>query len=160
MNWQEVCENPNLKNLPFKIELNQWGQILMSPAKVYHSRYQGKIIKYLNSLIAEGEAFPECAIKTKKGTKVPDVVWASPELCKKLDHEDESPLAPEICIEVLSPNNPTEEMEEKMLLYFEEGAKEVWFCDEHGKMNFFTPQGNSIQSDFVPDFPSLIKIYD
>jgi hypothetical protein len=31
MNWQEVCEHPNLQNLPFK------------PAKVYHSAFQGEI---------------------------------------------------------------------------------------------------------------------
>jgi len=32
MNWQQVCENPTLKDLPFKIELNTFGQIIMSPA--------------------------------------------------------------------------------------------------------------------------------
>ncbi len=43
MNWQQVCEHKDLQNLPFKIELNQRGQIIMSPAKVYHSAYQGEI---------------------------------------------------------------------------------------------------------------------
>jgi hypothetical protein len=28
MNWQEICEHPDLQNLPFKIELNANGQIL------------------------------------------------------------------------------------------------------------------------------------
>ncbi len=37
MNWQEVCENPNLQNIPFKIELNEYGQVVMSPMKVIHS---------------------------------------------------------------------------------------------------------------------------
>jgi len=32
MNWQEVCEIPQLKNLPFKIELNEYGRIVMPPA--------------------------------------------------------------------------------------------------------------------------------
>ncbi|MDM8549434.1 hypothetical protein QUF72_05115 [Desulfobacterales bacterium HSG2] len=36
MNWQEVCEHSDLQNLPFKIELNERGQIIMSPAKAYH----------------------------------------------------------------------------------------------------------------------------
>ena len=40
MNWQEVCEHPGLQNLPFKIELDEKGKILMSPVKVYHSVYQ------------------------------------------------------------------------------------------------------------------------
>ena len=32
MNWIEVCQNKALQDLPFKIELNEWGQITMTPA--------------------------------------------------------------------------------------------------------------------------------
>lgn len=32
MRWSEVIDNPVLQNLPFKIELNRFGNILMSPA--------------------------------------------------------------------------------------------------------------------------------
>lgn len=32
MEWASVISNPLLQNLPFKIELNKWGKILMSPA--------------------------------------------------------------------------------------------------------------------------------
>ncbi len=34
MNWQEVCEHPELKDLSFKIELNRQGQLIMTPVKV------------------------------------------------------------------------------------------------------------------------------
>jgi hypothetical protein len=34
MNWQEICDNQSLHNLPFKIELSAAGKILMSPVKV------------------------------------------------------------------------------------------------------------------------------
>ena len=44
MKWSEVCARSDLQNLPFKIELNEQGQIIMSPVKVYHSAYQGKIV--------------------------------------------------------------------------------------------------------------------
>jgi hypothetical protein len=37
MQWSEVLEMPYLQNLPFKIELNRFGQILMSPASNLHS---------------------------------------------------------------------------------------------------------------------------
>jgi hypothetical protein len=37
MDWKEVTENPNLQNLPFKIELSEWGQIVMNPVKLNHS---------------------------------------------------------------------------------------------------------------------------
>lgn len=70
MEWKEVCEHPSLQNLPFKIELNERGQILMSPVKVYRSAFQGRIARLLPE---NGVALPECAIKTEKGTKVADV---------------------------------------------------------------------------------------
>jgi len=47
MKWEEVCENPQLQNLPFKIELNKWGQIVMSPVRIKHSFYQGRIQRLL-----------------------------------------------------------------------------------------------------------------
>lgn len=48
MNWQEVCTNPALQNLPYKMELNRQGQIIMSPASVRHVIFQARIIALLN----------------------------------------------------------------------------------------------------------------
>lgn len=44
MNWASAIENPLLRNLPFKIELNKFGQILMSPASNRHGRTQSRIV--------------------------------------------------------------------------------------------------------------------
>jgi hypothetical protein len=66
MQWQEVCEHPSLQNLPFKIELNERGQILMSPDKVYHSAFQGRITRLLPD---NGIVLPECAITLQKEPK-------------------------------------------------------------------------------------------
>ena len=43
MNWQEVCTNPALKDLPFKIELNSYGQVVISPASNWQGSLQSKI---------------------------------------------------------------------------------------------------------------------
>lgn len=43
MNWQEACLDPRLQNLPFKVELNEYGQAVLSPVKVSHSALQGEI---------------------------------------------------------------------------------------------------------------------
>jgi len=32
LRWAEVCRDASLENLPYKIELNAWGKIEMSPA--------------------------------------------------------------------------------------------------------------------------------
>jgi Uma2 family endonuclease len=107
MNWQQVCEDKNLADLPYKIELNRHGQILMSPARSKHSIFQGRIQRHLNALMKGGEAFPECALDTSDGTKVPDVVWASEAKLQKHFDLASWPEAPEICVEVLSTPTPT-----------------------------------------------------
>ena len=40
MEWSEVINNPVLQNLPFKIELNKFGKLLMSPATNKHGMMQ------------------------------------------------------------------------------------------------------------------------
>jgi Uma2 family endonuclease len=158
MNWQEVCSNPNLKNLPFKIELNEYGQIVMSPMKVIHSLLQGKIEKLLLRYMTNGEVFPECAIHTSKGTKVADVVWVSQERLQQIKYETECSIAPEICIEVLSDSNTEKEMLDKMQLYFQQQALEFWLCDQLGNMRFFNAETELLHSEIVPDFPSRIDV--
>ena len=31
MTWEEICDDPILADLPFKIESDQWGNVIMSP---------------------------------------------------------------------------------------------------------------------------------
>ncbi len=157
MQWPEICANKSLQDLPFKIELNKWGQIVMSPAKPKHSILQGLIAELLNSQITKGMAFPECAIQTKDNVKVADVVWASDKILDVIEEETVASIAPEICVEVKSASNTIEEMAEKKDLYFAAKAEEVWLCDEGGKMRFYSPEGELDKSLLVPDFPKQIQ---
>jgi len=156
MNWQEVCEHPDLKDLPFKIELNETGQILMSPVKVYHSAFQGKIAALLYIHLGTGEVLTGCAIKTDSGAKVADVAWASDERFSVIRTEAECSIAPEICVEVISASNTDDEMSKKKALYFSKGALEVWICDEHGQMEFYSIDGKLSASSVVAGFPGKI----
>jgi Uma2 family endonuclease len=156
MNWQQVCEDKSLADLPYKIELNRHGQILMSPARSKHSIFHDRIQRHLNALMKGGESFPECAMDTSDGTKVPDVVWASETKLQKNFDLASWPEAPEICVEVLSYTNTDEEMEAKRHLYFEGGAVEVWLCSEQGQMTFFAPKGQLAGSALCPDFPASV----
>jgi hypothetical protein len=45
MLWNDVITSPYLRDLPFKIELNKWGKIEMSPASNIHGHQQGEIYK-------------------------------------------------------------------------------------------------------------------
>jgi len=155
MEWQEVCEHPSLQNLPFKIELNEKGQILMSPVKVYHSAFQGKITRLLPET---GIVLPECAVKTDKGTKVADIAWASEERFRIIGSETECSIAPEICVEVISTSNSENEIKEKGALYFKSGAIEFWVCNKDGDMFFYNMHGEINNSKLAPNFPSTIKV--
>jgi Uma2 family endonuclease len=157
MRWEEVCEHQQLQDLPFKIELNKWGQIVMSPVKIKHSFYQGRIQRLLESLLNTGEVMPECAIDTSDGVKVADVVWCSAARFDLIQEQISASIAPEICIEVKSTGNTLDEMEFKKKLYFAAQALEVWICNEQGEMAFFDQQSELAQSLLVPDFPKQIK---
>jgi len=160
MNWQEICEHPDLQNLPFKIELNEKGKILMSPAKVYHSILQGEIAALLKQHRQDGKVLTECAIKTHKGTKVADVAWVSRETFKHIKDEVECSIAPEVCIEILSSSNTDDEIEEKKALYFSRGAKEVWICSESGNIQFYTFKSEIEHSLLFPVFLNVINYDD
>ncbi|MTJ06609.1 MULTISPECIES: Uma2 family endonuclease [unclassified Anabaena] len=157
MKWEDVCEHKQLQDLPFKIELNKWGQIVMSPVKIKHSFYQGRIQRLLESLLKTGEVMPECAINTSDGVKVADVVWCSEARFDQIQDEISASIAPEICIEVKSTGNTFDEMEFKKKLYLEAQAIEVWLCNEQGKIKFYNQQGELKNSLLVPDFPNQIK---
>ena len=155
MNWQEVCERSDLRNLPFKIELNAWGQVLMSPVKVYHSAFQGQIARLLPR---EGVVLAECAIRTAKGTRVADIAWCSAERFLRIREETECSIAPEVCIKIQSASNSDEEMAEKIGLYLAAGAVEVWICDAAGNLSFFGRMGEMERSRRVPDFPLVVQV--
>ncbi len=77
--WREVVDSPYLRDLPFKLELNEDGKVefAMSPATNRHSLFQGRLQALLLRMPAKWRSMPECSILTSKGVKVADVVWAS-----------------------------------------------------------------------------------
>lgn len=157
--WQEVCENPVLRDLPYKIETNRFDQIVMSPAFSWHGGYQVEIATLLKQALPGGRVITECAVETTDGTKVPDVIWISKERHEPMKRAFSFHVAPEICVEVLSSSNSHEEMQVKMSLYFGAGAQEVWLCTEQGEMEFYL-KGQAqpaVASVLCPAFPNHIE---
>jgi Uma2 family endonuclease len=157
MQWKELVENPNLQDLPYKIETNEWGQIVMTPTRAKHGSFQSRIVRLFSHLIElPGEIVVECAIQTAKGTKVADVAWFSQARWQQVEDEYDVSIAPEICVEVLSPGNTGGEIKGKRKLYFDAGAEEVWVCDGQGQLRFYKRVGELSQSQLVPGFPKNI----
>lgn len=132
LRWAELCNDPLLRDLPGKIELNAYGVIEVSPASNRHGRQQAAIAVALSQQLPAGESLVECSIATTEGVRVPDVAWASSAFLARHGDTTPYPAAPEICVEVRSPSNTDEEMALKTRLYLEAGAVEVWIVSELG----------------------------
>lgn len=156
--WHRVLNDPQLQELPYKIETNEHGQIILNPHRPRHGIYQTRISDLLRDHTPQsGTRAVEFAVETAKGVKVPDVVWMSEERFAQVpDDPEASPLMPEIVVEVLSEGNTEAEIAEKRQLYLDEGAKEVWTCAEDGTMHFYDEEGAREQSALVPSFPTQV----
>lgn len=148
MQWAEIVDNPYFENLPFKIELNRYGKIEMTPASNKHGRLQVRISTLLERKLKKGEALIECSIQTTEGVKVADVAWCSKGFIKQHGYETPYSHAPEICIEVVSPSNSKEEMTHKVQLYLQAGAEEVWIAWENGIVDYYAKTGKLEQSNY------------
>lgn len=141
MQWSDVINDPSLRNLPYKIELDAQGRILMSPASNRHGIQQARLVRLLAGLLEDGEIATECSIATHAGVKVADVVWMSPAFLHQHGETTPYPQAPDLCIEILSPSNTSAEMQDKIRLYLGYGAREVWTVSDEGRISLFGPEG-------------------
>jgi len=148
MQWSEVIDNPYFKNLPFKIELNRYGKVEMTPASNKHGRLQSLIGALLERRLKKGETLAECSIQTTDGVKVADVAWCSKAFIKQYGYETPYSHAPELCIEIVSPSNSKEEMTNKVQLYLLAGAEEVWIVWENGIIDYYNKTGKLDQSSY------------
>lgn len=148
MQWAEVLDNPYFKDLPFKIELNRYGKIEMTPASNRHGRLQSHIGTLLERKLKKGESLTECSVQTTEGVKVADVAWCSKAFIKQYGYETPYSHAPEICIEIVSPSTSKEEMTNKAQLYLQAGAGEVWIVWENGLIDYYDKTGKLEQSAY------------
>jgi Uma2 family endonuclease len=135
--WAELLADAELAKVEGRIETDRHGHILMSPPPApRHGSFQSEIAFLLRSLIPQGRVLTECPISTADGVRAADVAWVSAESLRDLGNRACFPRSPELCVEVLSPGNTDEEIREKVGLYFDAGAEEVWLCDAEGHMKF------------------------
>ncbi len=150
--WHELMENPFFRDVPYKVELNKFGTILMSPASNKHGYFQFEVGSQIKECRKSGRIIMECSILTSEGVRVADVAWVSDEFIEEFGDVTPFPKAPEICVEVKSPANSQAEMDEKIRLYLEKGAQEVWIVDLKGKTNFYSHTGKIKKSKLVGKF--------
>jgi Uma2 family endonuclease len=159
--WAELLDDRELAKFEGRIETDRHGHIIMSPPPgPTHGSYQSEIAHLLRTLLPRGRVLTECPISTADGVKAADVAWASPASMRELGNRVCFPRAPEICVEVLSPSNTHAEMQEKLRLYMDAGAKEIWVCSQSGAMSFFLAgtERPMKASRLCPKFPKRVAL--
>ena len=124
----------------------------MSPASNKHGFLQFEVGSQIKENRKSGRVFMECSILTSEGVRVADAACASDEFVEEFGEVTPFPKAPEICVEIKSPANSKGEMEEKIRLYLEKGAQEVWIVDLSGKTKFYSHVGEIKRSKLVKNF--------
>lgn len=158
--WRDILADRDLVHLPHRIETDRHGHILMSPPPApTHGVKQAKIARLLGQLLPNGVVITECPVSTSDGIKAVDVAWLTPERRQEVDLAICLVQAPEICVEILSPSNTPEEISEKIALYFESGAREVWICEQDGALRFDFSTAPEVRqsSEICPEFPPRIN---
>ncbi len=156
--WKDLCEDPRFRDLPYKIETDGQGRIIMSPMQLRHGFFKNKVARLLEKHLPDGVVVTECAIRTTDGTRVADAAWFTKERWDSVRDEFDAPIAPEICVEVASPSNTVKELTQKKELYFVAGALEFWLVDLEGRIQFFQADSAAPESNLAPIFPRKIEI--
>lgn len=147
--WAEVIADRTLRDLPYKIELNAWGKIEMSPASNRHGLLQARVASELRRQLPEGEVITECSVLTEIGVRVPDVAWASAQFLELHGEATPFPRAPEICVEIVLPSNSEDEIQAKTAAYLAAGAQEAWTISEDGAVRYFDASGERAKTRFA-----------
>jgi Uma2 family endonuclease len=152
--WAQVLADPALADLPYKIELDEWGDIRMTPvASPRHMRIAFTLGRTLEAQLG-GKAFQEGSVATTRGVLAADVVWCSEQYVAL--HSDvfrggapAMTVAPEICIEVASPSNTVPKLERKMRAFLDAGAEEGWIVLDDLSIRVFGLDGERSQSRYA-----------
>ncbi len=158
--WEELCAAPDWITVEGRIETDAFGNVLMHlPPAPEHGESQACVGMILHQFLPSGRVIAECPVSTSGGVKVIDVAWISRERREPQRGRKVFTVAPEICVEVLSPSNTRAEIEERKRLYFDSGADEVWICGLDGTLRFFlrSEPEELAASLLCPAFPAAIE---
>lgn len=153
--WRALCEDPTFEDVAAKIELTEWGEILMSPVGKSHGIAAVRIAKALEQALG-GQTMVEVGVATALGVRAPDVAWCSDSFLAA--HPEEMPLAaaPELCVEIVSATNPLPKLREKAMAYINAGAVEAWIVHPLSReIEIYGREGRKPATSFAVDSATL-----
>jgi Uma2 family endonuclease len=153
--WQALCADPTFEDIAGKIELTEWGEILMSPVGKSHGIAAMRIGEALRKALG-GRTMAEVGVATGIGVRAPDVAWCSDGFLAA--HPEEMPLssAPELCVEIVSATNALPKLREKAMAYVNAGAVEAWIVyPQSGQIEIYGREGRKAATSFAVDSGAL-----
>ena len=130
LSFEEFLALPDDGN---KHELNRGELVVMPPPSSGHALTIHCIQRLLNPYVSEtgiGLVFVEAGYlltrEPEKTARQPDISFLSMARVKATPHDQLFAGAPDLAIEVVSPGNDAEELDEKVAQYLAFGSKEVW----------------------------------
>lgn len=158
--------DPRFRDFSGKIEINEYGDLLMNAASRLHVVVQKRLAAYLE-LHLGGEAMTEMPLEVQVRNsnairlRVPDIAWSAeagffdgPPDLKVL------PRPPELCVEIKSDSNTLKDLREKRDELLAAGAKEVWFVfPERHLVEFYGPEGKRPSTQFGVDLTEFWHSY-
>ena len=141
-------------------ELHHGEVILMPPPKWRHTRIQKQLEKLLQQAIGDsGTVIMEMPFQPSPEHEVwqADVAVLPLERAKRIGGDEYLQGAPDLVVEVLSPSNTAQEINDKIAVCLESGCASFWVVDDKRKQVTVTEgditkryaQGATIQSDVL-----------
>ncbi|MBJ7312670.1 Uma2 family endonuclease [Rugamonas sp. CCM 8940] len=144
--WQQLGDDPNT---PDFYELSEYGELIVSPSP--RNRHQSVVAWVLEQLREQlgGRAYPNLAIGTRTGVRVPDAAWLPQQRWAETLSAAPMPTCPPLVAEVLSPGNRHKAIGQKIGAYLAAGATEVALIDLNGAVYHHRPDGEFNASSFA-----------
>jgi Uma2 family endonuclease len=127
-----VEEFEKLKDTPGgRYELHHGELVVVPPPKFRHSRRQTRVRRILERVCVGWYAEIEFAFRPLPQYEVwvADVGMISDERCRSISEDGWLDGSPDLIVEVLSPSNTAQEMNDRERICFEGGCTEFWIVD-------------------------------
>lgn len=152
------------------LELHHGEVVLMPPPKWVHQKLQATILRLLLPLLgSRGVVLTEMAFRPAAQHEVwsADVGFVSAARAAKVGKDDYLSGAPDLVVEVLSPSNTVDEMNDRMSICLSNGCLSFWLVDPkqqrvsvtEGDVTRHYGRGTSVSCLVVPGAISVEEIF-
>lgn len=142
--WKALLSDDTV---PDRCELDAYGAVLVNPSPTFaHQLIVRAIERQLEAAL--GGTAGSFAVLTQAGVLLPDVCWSADIGAIAALGEDPLARCPEVCVEVVSPGNRREALNEKAAACLAAGCQKVIVVELDGRIRYLTAAGEQPTSRF------------